>query len=692
MKVSKYKNIAIFLGAFIVFLLSFQNNFFNAATKSLFKGHERFSEALVLGRMIETQNNGYMSHGGFLGRHKIEGFINFQYEAFLNNKFPDSGFRPYRQSFGLQGYFYASIDSVLRFVGLESGATRLYLNKLVTSSLFAALLVLFVYFIKHNFGYLSAITFVFLVATSQWVVVHSNNLYWMFFLVILPFIIVTTFLQLNIQDKKTLLIRRINLLYISVFFAVLIKSLSGYEYISTVLIATVTPLIFFAIRDTWDAKAFLVRFLSVGLSGVAGFFTAILMHLKPLTNVQGSLTKGFEHLWGTIAKRTHGDPNMVAEVYRTSLESNIINVILKYFNGRAFNLDSLIGFGGYITFWELIITFFIMSTVITFLTFSLNGYKKYKKLNLAAAATLWFSFLAPLSWYILAKGHSYLHQHINHVLWYVPFLLIGFAYFGFVISLIIPKLINFSIKKNFIVLGILLSLLIFVYLLKIYRENKYYKIFIDNSYEGQQLNLDKKLSIIYNKNEIVFISERCDPSLSTSFFLHIIPKEIDDLPKSSKQYNFENLDFNWSSKEKYFFTPHPLGQKSCAASIQLPSYPAKGIRTGQFNKKDGRLWERYIDLMSKRFISDFQAFNLTDRNWVNGVSRLRSGFFIENTFANRQSIRVGDKLTFNHSGRRVIEKISHSSSYINIFVSGGKLTPELDGYPHPIKITQEGSE
>ncbi len=38
------------------------------------------------------------------------------------------------------------------------------------------------------------------------------------------------------------------------------------------------------------------------------------------------------------------------------------------------------------------------------------------------AALIGFSALAPLSWFIVASGHSYGHLQINFVLWTLPFL------------------------------------------------------------------------------------------------------------------------------------------------------------------------------------------------------------------------------------------------------------------------------
>jgi hypothetical protein len=47
----------------------------------------------------------------------------------------------------------------------------------------------------------------------------------------------------------------------------------------------------------------------------------------------------------------------------------------------------------------------------------------------------WVSILAPLSWFFVFKSHSYIHTHINFVVWQMPFTLFGFATWGVVASL-----------------------------------------------------------------------------------------------------------------------------------------------------------------------------------------------------------------------------------------------------------------
>ena len=58
-----------------------------------------------------------------------------------------------------------------------------------------------------------------------------------------------------------------------------------------------------------------------------------------------------------------------------------------------------------------------------------------------------------------------------------------------------------SKKNKLINLGAFTSLLIVVYLFTIHEENKAYKAYIDSSYEGNELNLDRRLSSFYNKNQ-----------------------------------------------------------------------------------------------------------------------------------------------------------------------------------------------
>ena len=87
--------------------------------------------------------------------------------------------------------------------------------------------------------------------------------------------------------------------------------------------------------------------------------------------------------------------------------------------------------------------------VIVFIYISIKVYKdKYELPELkrsnpvinALIITTWFSILAPLSWFVLAKSHSYIHTDINIILWHLPFMIFGFALLGYVLKPGIQKL------------------------------------------------------------------------------------------------------------------------------------------------------------------------------------------------------------------------------------------------------------
>ena len=98
-----------------------------------------------------------------------------------------------------------------------------------------------------------------------------------------------------------------------------------------------------------------------------------------------------------------------------------INKDLSFYNLKVFfkDIKNILSF-------EVILLIMIKSlSLISFLFFIfylfyifLYSTKPFKYLFL-------ISLLAPISWYILAKGHSSIHLHMNFVLWYITFIPCG---------------------------------------------------------------------------------------------------------------------------------------------------------------------------------------------------------------------------------------------------------------------------
>jgi hypothetical protein len=68
---------------------------------------------------------------------------------------------------------------------------------------------------------------------------------------------------------------------------------------------------------------------------------------------------------------------------------------------------------------------FILSYTISafaFLAFNvLVAHVLYRRKKLSDVLWLGIALASPISWYVMAKGHSYIHTHMCYVLWYLPY-------------------------------------------------------------------------------------------------------------------------------------------------------------------------------------------------------------------------------------------------------------------------------
>ena len=85
-------------------------------------------------------------------------------------------------------------------------------------------------------------------------------------------------------------------------------------------------------------------------------------------------------------------------------------------------------------------------------------------------------------------------------------------------------------------------------------------------------------------NELTYFKERCDPAVDAAdpFFLHLIPADVNDLPKHRRHHGYDNLGFEWRGA---------TFNRKCITTVPLPDYPVTTIRTGQYVPGEGRVWE-----------------------------------------------------------------------------------------------------
>ena len=91
------------------------------------------------------------------------------------------------------------------------------------------------------------------------------------------------------------------------------------------------------------------------------------------------------------------------------------------------------------------------------------------------------------------------------------------------------------------------------------------------------------------EDSLVYVENQCTPEdAEPTFFLHLIPVDVNDLPGHRKQHGFDNLDFA--------FKDHRLIERGvCVAIRDLPDYGIAAIRTGQYTG-EGQVWKGSFDL------------------------------------------------------------------------------------------------
>ena len=98
---------------------------------------------------------------------------------------------------------------------------------------------------------------------------------------------------------------------------------------------------------------------------------------------------------------------------------------------------------------------------------------------------------------------------------------------------------------------------------------------------------------------LIYAKEDCGiDDTANRFFLHITPRDVNDLPVERRQRGFENLDF-------WFWEHGASSDGECLAIAQLPEYEIDSIRTGQFAvAEEGAIWSAIVSEERLRHLSE----------------------------------------------------------------------------------------
>ena len=422
-----YIIVSFFLTTTVVLMVNFKTNIFSSAADLFFDYFQQDGESLVIGRLLLTEKKGLTEHAGFPGwTHPEPDVANkswFQHEAY-HKGLNFSDFEGYYSQPGMQAFVFGIICKLTGWSGYDGLEKLRWIVSFFTALAFA----IFLYWVFLNWGWGTTVGMFVLILFSQWVTVYGRNLFWVLSVFYIPFL--TALLWLHKCEAKSK--NPLTITFLLMFGSVFIKFLfTGFEYMTTVMVMAVIPWVFYSIDRYWDVK----KIAQSASAACGGVLTAVLAGILWLSAqyavLTGSFKQGLEYILWSFGKRAHGLPQYTYEqVYERSIQSSQWEVIMRYLNDHAFHIRHW--FSNPV--WELIsvinfmvcILFFMIMSYFTLSSVSIQKDKAFFRRQKALVWTLWISLVAPLSWFVIFKGHAAIHPHMNPIVWYMPFMLFGF--------------------------------------------------------------------------------------------------------------------------------------------------------------------------------------------------------------------------------------------------------------------------
>lgn len=367
----------------ILLTINFRTNFLSNDNISeySFDNFQYDSEKLVLEK-IAYDNNKYIPGTCKYGLCKLE----------KNYKGHTLYFVDYESQVGLQGYIISFLHNKLN-ISIETIYIILcFLLSLILTT------ISYLIFKKYNksLGVIFYITFF----LSPWIIAFARNLYWVTFTWFAP-------MMLGLILAKNY--KKIKIITPLIFIAILIKCLCGYEYITTIMLSTIMFFIIdlFVGKNKKEKIKIIKTIFVVGVTCLLAFATSLLIH--GYMRGEGDIVKGVNIIYkNDVLRRTiiTTAKDNYDGIIRESIDANIFDVLkLYYFNWRT---DIIYGISS-IWFFGITITSFIIAI------FNMVTKKKNNKQNIVLYI---MCLLTTISWFILGKSHSYIHVHMNFVLWY----------------------------------------------------------------------------------------------------------------------------------------------------------------------------------------------------------------------------------------------------------------------------------
>jgi len=418
---------------------SFHTNRYKVVYQDWFADFSKSSESLVIGRLLYSEHQGIIAGGGLTGRVLPEANgtdeVSYQYEAYLNNAtIENTKYAAYKTQPGGQGMIFSILNQVSPF----NPEVNLFLFQGITALLTASAFSFFLLWVWNRFNFTTTVVCLILVFFSPWITVFGRIMWWQLWAFYLPFLSLLFFLNKEFNQKNNPESQTLFTLFWIAALSLGIKCwVNGFEYISTTLLMFCIPLLLYFFLGKWKLLFALKRLAALVAGALCALvFNVLLLSYQIALYESSSLKSGLNHILYSFFKRSTKSEYTFTTAISKSLEAGQLEVLSKYLKGAAFGITQAfdavqVGFFT-ISFAKLFLLFFVGSILCFLARKTIDSMIPTKIVPFIAVT--WVSILAPLSWHILFKGHSYLHVHLNFIVWYMPFCLFGFVITGILLS------------------------------------------------------------------------------------------------------------------------------------------------------------------------------------------------------------------------------------------------------------------
>lgn len=445
-------NIILFIVSFVMLSLNFSGHLLSTLPLKKFLDGEFPSERFAFSRLVYNLEHGTEAAGGFLLRYEdaeplYKSVDRDDYTAFKEKVTQES------ESTTQAYYSHAGLQDDLVFPlwqGLENLKAHIlknaregsrwhkrlqtldwYYYNLISQTIIAlvnALVIgLFVLWVGKSFkpahGWL---VLAMLLLLSPVLTFYGRSIWWMMWSWFLPMMI-TLWGLYGCKENRPKLVRNIVLAFM-VMIAIFTKTAMGYEFVSTIMVSALVPVVFYAVLNSWRFWQWVRVSIIFGVACFVGFVMAVLYHWNLIEALGRDPAQFFQ---SHFEMRSSGGETLSPDsVMYKSTQASLLSVILGYLiKTKELSIPQII----------------LMVPLLVWLkknikTKRFDFYKKWSKIDQAFVASISVSLLGGISMLMILKGHAYIHGY-DIVIWMIPMNLLLFTFYAL-------RLVPFTLNRE----------------------------------------------------------------------------------------------------------------------------------------------------------------------------------------------------------------------------------------------------